>query len=141
MRHERYCKKLQQGPQEPTHDTFSTATDRYAVTVHETDDRWQRPRKSHCLRGHPRTPENVGDDYMCRRCRNDAKIARRARDTRPKDPNKVKAGIAGNRAKMRRRLEGASTAPSEERSRTIESPEVALYRAEKARRAMLGVAS
>jgi len=88
------------------------------------------PRKTHCLRGHPRTPANVDGGSMCRTCRNDRKRARRAQDTRPKDPRKVKAGHAAYAAKMARK---AAAAPAP-RVALVDDPAIQLYRAEKARR-------
>lgn len=90
------------------------------------------PRKSHCVRGHARTPGNVDASYMCRTCRNDRKRMLRAADTRPKDPRKVRAGNASAIARRQRGVPVAAPATPTELT-----PAIALYRAEKAKRQAL----
>lgn len=58
-----------------------------------------------------RTPENTASDGRCKICRKRARAALYARDTRPKDPAKVRAGRAGAAARDERRSALARIAP------------------------------
>ena len=103
------------------------------------------PRKTHCSRGHARAPENVEHSGNCRLCRLERVRAWRAANARPKNPKRVAAGKQAYKTRTKRqvsqafldaarnRKRKASTVQIARESRALD-PDIARYRAEKARR-------
>ena len=103
------------------------------------------PRKTHCSRGHARTPENVERSGNCRLCRLERVRAWRVANAGPKNPKRVAAGKRAYKTRTKRQVSQAfldaarnrksRNTPVVQPSAAAIDPDIAVYRDEKARRA------
>lgn len=87
------------------------------------------PRKTHCVNGHPKIPENIEANGGCKPCRLERVRAwRLANGKGEKDPRRVALGMMGHEASMRARAEREAKAAKPKRLPRTDDPAVMLYR-------------